>query len=555
MSYKASGSAAPVSRVKLRLLDQFGYKNAVFLQGANMDTRVKALVGSFDLGSPCAIGIEAIGEGPYYREMGHAIVGDGYGYEDGRIYIHFNFGWGDSRDTAWYAPPLDDETNAHYPVLNATVYNIYTPEMCDEANRTVVSGRITGEEDAPIEGVNITATDDSSGAAFTATTGETGIYALLLPPDRTYTIRAEKDGRRTATTRKVERTVTKTVNPNGTTSGTAIVKSLPFTDLSLAAEDSGDKWLDERAGTHLFTGSWAEGIAYGADGKAQICDNAFTPLSASTGNVVTVEMTAQFIDVANDPVPDAGAQAAVRLRDGTFQVWTNAWADVAAEGVAPVSGTDYTLCFTFDYAKQTYSVETGGASFRASDGSKDFPLAVQGSSISQIGFLGDTVFTSLLGDCAVAATGFAENEEIALDGATNVLNAARALWLSGLGDKATVAAAASSLTADKFDAAYLLNFDFTAGEFTYTFEIKSIDVFDDRVEVAARLHRAGTTLGAVNGTLNFYGAATLESFKAGGELVGTATLTEDEFGEGETATATIQLEGETPPAFFNAKIE
>ena len=180
---------------------------------------------------------------------------------------------------------------------------------------------------------------------------------------------------------------------------------------------------------------------------------------------------------------------------------------------------------------------------------------MQGSSISQIGFLGDTVFTSLLGDCAVAATGFAENEEIALDGATNVLNAARALWLSGLGDKATVAAAASSLTADKFDAAYLLNFDFTAGEFTYTFEIKSIDVFDDRVEVAARLYRAGTTLGAVNGTLNFYGAATLESFKAGGELVGTATLTEDEFGEGETATATIQLEGETPPAFFNAKIE
>ena len=32
-------------------------------------------------------------------------------------------------------------------------------------------------------------------------------------------------------------------------------------------------------------------------------------------------------------------------------------------------------------------------------------------------------------------------------------------------------------------------------------------------------------------------------------------LTNETFAGGETATATIQLDGETPPAFFNAKIE
>ena len=34
-----------------------------------------------------------------------------------------------------------------------------------------------------------------------------------------------------------------------------------------------------------------------------------------------------------------------------------------------------------------------------------------------------------------------------------------------------------------------------------------------------------------------------------------AELTNETFAGGETATATIPLDGETPPAFFNAKIE
>ena len=127
-------------------------------------------------------------------------------------------------------------------------------------------------------------------------------------------------------------------------------------------------WLHESAAKTLTTGSWSQDVAYGADGKANICDNAFTPANASTGNVVTVEMTTQIVKTEMTVSPDAEIQAAVRIStNGCFQVWAkvgngewgtgNGWVDVEAEGVTPASGEEYALRFTFDYAAGTYSVD------------------------------------------------------------------------------------------------------------------------------------------------------------------------------------------------------
>ena len=80
-------------------------------------------------------------------------------------------------------------------------------------------------------------------------------------------------------------------------------------------------------------------------------------------------------------------------------------------------------------------------------------------------------------------------------------------------------------------------------------------MLSDSVKVEVTLVRNGETKGEINGTLNFYGAATLAAFKSGGTLFCTETLTEDEFRQREPATATTPLDGEIPPAFFNAKIE
>ncbi len=116
--------------------------------------------------------------------------------------------------------------------------------------------------------------------------------------------------------------------------------------------------------------------------------------------------------------------------------------------------------------------------------------------------------------------------------------------------------AAGGLSANDFDAAYLLNFDIAKGDFTYTFEITDIDVHSDHVAVHVAFRRTGETLGAINGTLNFYGAATLEAFKAPSLApLKTTALFEADMNGDERASVEIELDGETPPAFFKAKIE
>ena len=47
----------------------------------------------------------------------------------------------------------------------------------------------------------------------------------------------------------------------------------------------------------------------------------------------------------------------------------------------------------------------------------------------------------------------------------------------------------------------------------------------------------------------------LAGFKTAPSPLGSAVLSDEDFSEGDSATATILLDGETPPAFFKAKIE
>ena len=188
-------------------------------------------------------------------------------------------------------------------------------------------------------------------------------------------------------------------------------------------------WVNENAITTLRTGAWSKPVAYEATmRKAEIKDATFTPTSASNGRSVTMTVTAEM-SAANEEQadPDSTAQAAIRLgTNGCFQVWvggtqssaTAQWVDVAADGVTPTNGVEYTFRVTFDYKVQTYSVEVldcvGGPRFVAAmDGTKPvppgataFPLATRGMSISRVKFTGETTFTSLLGECANKLRGF-----------------------------------------------------------------------------------------------------------------------------------------------------
>ena len=346
-----------------------------------------------------------------------------------------------------------------------------------------------------------------------------------------------------------------------------------------------DGWIVESFMTAGRTGAWSEPVSYGADGRAYLGSRngqvLFVPYNASAGNVVTVETTARFDEYVKDIEPDITAQAAVRLgTKGCFQVWTktgngeqgtgNGWVDVVAEGMTPESGEEYTLRTTFDYTANIYSVEvrtglTGWTRFEEKDNpvnpvnpvKTSFPLAASTNCVSSIAFVGDTLFASLYGECRYEIIGFVADEALALSNNVEiVLSAAKAAWLNKCGgDKAAVQLAASGLSAKDLDDAYLLNLDITDGSRSYAFAITDIDVGDTSVTVAVTLTRSGKIAQAINGTLKFYGAATLAGFKTAPSPLGSAVLSNEDFSEGDSATATILLDGETPPAFFKAKIE
>ena len=268
--------------------------------------------------------------------------------------------------------------------------------------------------------------------------------------------------------------------------------------------------------------------------------------------------------------PGNAAQGAIWLgTNGCFQVWTSGgWVDVEADGVTPATGVDYTFRFTFDYRAKTYGVEvqTGLTEFtrlreknpvNPVNPVQNFPLATTGSAVSSVRFQGDGVLTSLSGEY-VEVMGFAADEAILLkDNAEVVLDAAKAAWLNSCaGGKTAVGSAAAGLSAKEFTDAYLLNLDITDGERSYAFEITGIEVGSENVSVSVKLTRSGNLAQSINGVLKFYGAATLAAFSDSAlEPLSSGMVSDDDFSDGNTATATIPLDSETPPTFFKAKIE
>lgn len=348
-----------------------------------------------------------------------------------------------------------------------------------------------------------------------------------------------------------------------------------------------DGWIVESFMTAGRTGAWSEPVSYGADGRAYLYGGngqmQFTPNNASTGNVVTVEMKAKFDAYAGKEEPDATAQASVRIgTNGCFQVWTYlrqgyggqaGWVDVEADGVTPVSGEEYTLRFTFDYRKGTYSVEmkTGLSEFTRLVGvvisstlsstttptptqyaNSNFMIANAANCVSSIAFVGDTLFTSLYGECRYDAIGFRPGE-IAVADATVILDAAKAAWLNAHGDYAAVNSRLANITSNEFATAWLCNLDLMNEDAHAELKMTGIKVNADNVEIAVTLNRTGAISQQINGVLKFYGAETLAAFKDdAAQPIASKTLIDDDFSQGDTVTGTFSKDGNT---FFNAAVE
>lgn len=180
MNYASGGSGAHESEIFLSLKRQLGYANANYIRvnSSWQDGRHNwrnAFISNFDAHLPVLVEVP-----------GHAIVADGYGYQDGTLYMHFNLGWGGASN-AWYAPPDLTQALSGFNSIVTFVYNIIPN---GPSGRTIVSGRLLASSGASIgDGSTVVAKNKSSGETYSVVTTN-GIYALHLPAGN-YAIGAE----------------------------------------------------------------------------------------------------------------------------------------------------------------------------------------------------------------------------------------------------------------------------------------------------------------------------------------------------------------------------
>ena len=564
------GEGSAHAALALSLVDTFQYADAVFKSGVDADVFRNGILANLDAKLPVGVTVP-----------GHAIVADGYGYADGILYVHFNMGWNGTGD-AWYMPPVIYEDAAirseSYNTINTILYNI-RPQG-DEAD-SIVSGRVLDASGNPVSGVTV-----SAGGTRLAATDANGIYSLFLPAgEHDITVAV---GTAVAQTNL---TVAATTNPyiyknatrnEGEDGRCTSLGNVWGVDLVLPEPSGADpSWIDETADTAGQTGSWSGDFAWNAETKrgelTESCE--FTPTVPSGGNLVNVSIDVAFPELDAGATPGANAITAIQIgTNGSFQVWAkagngeegagNGWRDVAAEGVTPEVDTEYSFSLTLDYRVKLFSVALVEGftvlQLAAADGTTEFPFAASNStSVSSVKFVGEGTLAAIRGSY-FTVEGFEKDEAVAVkDSASVILSAAQAAWLNGLGEKATVAGKAATVSAEDFGKAYLLNLDITQDGFGYTFEVTGIEVGEESVTIAVSLQRTGAvtewqsgTAAPINGKLRFYGAATLEAFQGDSlQPLGSATLSDDDFSDGETATAVIPLEPDAGAKFFKARIE
>ena len=171
----------------------FGYASAesYFTDAGSItgDIVESAILANLDAGYPVLLGIcnlDSNGD----THNGHAIVADGYGYNNGTLYCHLNMGWGGSSDY-WYALP-DIGTSFGFNTVDAVVYNIFPTNTGQ-----LVTGRVTDPYGHSIEGAAMASDIQKSRRSFliyreTSTTDANGIYATFTSYKAT--ISAEYEG-------------------------------------------------------------------------------------------------------------------------------------------------------------------------------------------------------------------------------------------------------------------------------------------------------------------------------------------------------------------------
>ena len=208
------------------------------------------LIANLDAGLPVLLALTS-----------HEVVADGYGYHNGKLYIHINYGHGGT-NSGWYDPTSTIGTSNMS--IADMVANIFPPTR-GARHSSVISGRVLDANGSPVANATVTAT-----GATTATTNSNanGTYAFILPAGN-YTFTATSG------------------NSSGTLSNCAVEASEQKTRAEFADPYNQGGWdsgvNNSRSGVNVTLGKTAtmgepdEYLQYVESNGSQVIDTRVTP--------------------------------------------------------------------------------------------------------------------------------------------------------------------------------------------------------------------------------------------------------------------------------------
>ncbi len=180
-SFTNKGTSASLWTAPSLLKNVYSFKNAVTMSGGagtltNNGNFIININSNLDAGCPSLMGIHAKkADGTL---VGHAVICDGYGYQDGVAFHHVNLGWG-GNSTAWYNFPTLDAAY-DWDMVSTLVHNIFP-----QGTGYCVSGRVADANNQGLEGVHVTL------GARSMITNAKGIYAFDCVPQGKHQIQIE----------------------------------------------------------------------------------------------------------------------------------------------------------------------------------------------------------------------------------------------------------------------------------------------------------------------------------------------------------------------------
>lgn len=185
MRYSPGISLADLYYTDKVLISTFHYSNSIYTENiasSGNDNLWVMINSNMDAQLPVFLAISR-------PEGAHAILVDGYGYNEGYLYHHLNMGW-DGLDNAWYQLPDIDTSLRDYDTLDLCMYNIY-PQGTGE----IISGRVIDQAGLPYAGIPVTAWQGET-LVRQATTNSRGVYAMANMTSMTsYRIAVDMNGR------------------------------------------------------------------------------------------------------------------------------------------------------------------------------------------------------------------------------------------------------------------------------------------------------------------------------------------------------------------------